>query len=379
MKVLNVNVSIDPVYGGGTGERTFQMSRYLARAGADCTLLTLDLGLTEQRLAGLGRVTVVALPCINRRFYLPAVSSRRLIEQLVGEADIVHIMGHWSVLNAWVYSSVRRAGKPYVVCPAGALPIFGRSKFLKRGYNRLIGAELIRNANRSIAVTEEEKSDFEAYGVNPHKIIVIPNGIDPEGYTTQDDACIRRKLGVGGHPYILFMGRLNLIKGIDLLVQAFCSIKDEISPYHLVVAGPDEGLRENLENLVLEHRLTDRVHFIGYISGIEKSCALHAANLLVIPSRQEAMSIVVLEGGVTGTPVLATDRCGLGELEHHGGFLVSATPEAIANSLCNILKTPEAELKQRGETLRQYICDNYLWENIALKYLEHYNHILSGI
>lgn len=134
MKILNVIQLLDPHLGGGTVERTFQMSRHLARQGLECTVLTTDLGLTDERLIELDGVKVVSFPCLNRRFYLPRFSWQR-IRELVREADVIHLMNHWTLLNALVYIELRRQSKPYVICPAGALPLVGRSRLLKRIYN----------------------------------------------------------------------------------------------------------------------------------------------------------------------------------------------------------------------------------------------------
>src|SRR5687768_16918349 len=117
MRVLNVNHTLDPVHGGGTAERTFQMSRFLARQGVDCTVLTSAAGLGPARTAALSGVKVVAVPLLWHRFHVPR-ASWRLVGELVNAADIVHLMGHWSLFNAMVYWAARRAGKPYVICPA---------------------------------------------------------------------------------------------------------------------------------------------------------------------------------------------------------------------------------------------------------------------
>ena len=109
MKILNVNMSLDPVAGAGTAERTFQMSRYLARAGMDCTILTMDTGMTLEHRQSLDPVRVVALPVLSRRFYIPWVRYGAVME-LVGDTDIVHLMNHWTLLNALVYRAARRAG-----------------------------------------------------------------------------------------------------------------------------------------------------------------------------------------------------------------------------------------------------------------------------
>ena len=122
MKILNVNISLDPVSGGGTAERTFQMSRFLAKTGVDCSILVTDQGLTPDRLKELQGIEVLACTCLSKRFYIPRRSYKK-IWKLVERADIVHLMNHWSFLNALVYLMARALHKPYVVCPAGALPI----------------------------------------------------------------------------------------------------------------------------------------------------------------------------------------------------------------------------------------------------------------
>ena len=134
LKVLFVNHLLDPVTGGGTAERTFQLSRAVSTIGADCTILTLDIGITPAHLKALMPVKVVAVPCFNPRYFLPQVSLTR-IDDLVTEADIVHLSGHWTILNALIYRACARYRKPYVFCPAGALRPFGRSVMFKRFYD----------------------------------------------------------------------------------------------------------------------------------------------------------------------------------------------------------------------------------------------------
>ena len=82
-------------------------------------------------------------------------------------------MGHWTILNALVYVICRRTRTPYVVCPAGSLPIFGRSKAIKRLYNWLVGRRIIGDAARCIAISVEEIEHFSDYGVPTHPGILI--------------------------------------------------------------------------------------------------------------------------------------------------------------------------------------------------------------
>ena len=309
MKILNVNMTLDPVTGGGTAERTFQLSRFMAKNGTVCSILTLDLGLKNERKKYLDGVEIVVLPCLLKRFFIPKLSYAR-IKNIIKRSDIIQLMNHWTLINVVTYFIAKRLKKPYVVCSAGALMIYGRSKLLKRLYNLIIGKKIIQNADSLVAISANEIPQFKSYGVKREDIRVISNGIDPEDFLVKDEANFRNKYRLGEHRFILFIGRLNHIKGPDLLLHGFCKAKDRLKDYHLIYAGPDGGMLGELKKIVKTHNSQDRVHFIGFLSGDDKSHAYHASDLLVIPSRQEAMSLVVLEAGITGTPVLITDRCG---------------------------------------------------------------------
>lgn len=376
MKVLNVNSCLSLKTGGGTAERTFQMSRFLARSGVDTKVLTLDIELNDSIIKGLQPATLVAIPCIFKRFYIPKFQWK-LMKKLVAEADVIHLMGHWGILNALVYFAARRANKPYAVCPAGALPLFGRSRIIKHIYNWLIGNQIIRNAAAWIAVTESEFPQFEQYGISASKVTVIPNGVDVDTFLPVDSSGFAKKFGLLSMPIILFMGRLNPIKGPDLLLEAFINIQDKLPDFQLVFAGPDGGMLQSLEQRAAEVALTHKVHFVGYLDGIDKIMAYQAATLMVVPSRLEAMSIVALEAAVSGTPVMVTDQCGFGELKLIcPDFEVSADASGIANGLCSLLSDPE-KLKIDAVALKEYAIHHYALQSLTETYVRLYSKVLD--
>jgi glycosyltransferase involved in cell wall biosynthesis len=369
-----VIMTLDRATGGGSVERTFQMSRSLVKAGEECTVLTTDIGLTPERIKELEGVTVVALDCLWQRFYLPKFRYRE-IEDLVRNADIIHLMNHWTFLNALVYFIARRNKKPYVVCPAGVLQIYGRSRAIKALYNRFVGRSLVRNATKHIAITADEIAQFRAYGVQRDSITIIPNGIDPEEFEDNKVDDFRAKYGLGRAPLILFMGRLNAAKGPDLLLRAFCNVRERVAPYHLVFAGPDQDMSMELRAIVAQYNAGDRVHFLGYVGGADKSRAYYAADLLVIPSRREAMSIVVLEAGISGTPVLMTDQCGFNEIaDTGGGMVVPASIGGLERGLVNML-SDRNNLKMKGQKLKAFVSKKFLWDSIIDQYVQLYEGI----
>jgi len=374
VKILLVNHLLDPVVGGGTAERTLQLARFLKREGAECTLLGLDIGGLNavQHLASRYEVRVSTVPCINHRFFLPWLTPWRL-SQILREADVVLLSGHWTLLNVLFFWACRRSGTPYLFCPAGALKLFGRSTVLKWIYGKLVGDTIAREAAACIAVTEAEIVDFVNCGVATERVVVIPNGIDPDQYELHEKALaverFRSAHRLGEAPLILFLGRLNPIKGPDLLLEAFSQLAQTFPDVHLVLAGPNDGMLTELEGRSVALGLIDRVHFTGYLGGVDKLAALHTAEVLAIPSRREAMSIVVLEAGVCACPCIFTDTCGLEALARVGaGVMTPVSANALAAGLIGLLEAPE-RAREIAIKLQRITNTEYLWQSQARRVL----------
>lgn len=371
MHILNVNSCQSVKTGGGTAERTFQMSRFLAaQKGIRCTTLTLDIEVDVDRIKSHAPSFVVVLSCFWKRFYMPFLnaSNWQRICGLVEEVDIIHLMSHWGVLNMLVYFAVRRTRKPYVVCPAGSLALFGRSSWLKRIYNFIVGDAIIRNASAWIAVTTGEIPQFIRHGIPESKICILPNGVWEADFPVLDKSEMLNRHKLGNVPFILFMGRLNPIKGPDLLLKGFIQARKDIGPYHLVFAGPDGGMLSELKRMAYNAGISSYIHFLGFLNGDEKSAAYRHAKLLVVPSRQEAMSIVAIEAGICGTPALVTDQCGFGEIETVDKRLqVEATSKGIAGGLINLLTDPLI-LEKIGTDYKEFVLRKYTWDSMIVRY-----------
>lgn len=380
MRVLHVNHSLDPVTGGGTAGRTASLCRALSRLGVRMSVLTLDLGLDHHVRAGLGTTQVIPLRCLNRRFYIPE-PAHDLIRSAVTVADVVHLSGHWTALNALAYRAARLSGTPHVMTPAGALRVFGRSAGLKRAYTSIVGRRIVSNAAAHIAITGTERHDFAAYGVSPAAVPVVPNGVWAEDFTVPGESAfgeLNARLGGDTRPFALFMGRLNPIKGPDLLLSAVATLGDRLGDVRVVLAGPDEGMGPALQAHADAAGLHDRVTFLGPVEGEVKVAAYRMARLLVVPSRREAMSLVALEAGASGTPVLLTDACGFSEVESAGGGLVvPTTVEGLAGGLMELLSEP-AHLAEKGRRLQHLVLADYTWERAARSHLCVYHHVVDA-
>jgi len=368
--VLLVNTSIDPVTGGGTATRTVQLGRSIQKDfKVECIILSTDQGLDDTSKQKYNDLKTVLLPCLNDRFYIPYFSFFKL-KKLIEKVDFIHLMSHWTVINAVVYLLARQLDKPYTFCPAGSLHIFGRSALLKNLYNFFIGKSLIKNASRCIAITNLEKKDFLEFNVKEELISVIPNGIDEKGFCPNFEAskAFKNKFGLQRVTYILFMGRLNLIKGPDILLKAYIKLLLKFPAIHMVFAGPDEGLGDQLRKKIKKESLENRIHLIGYIEGYDKVGAYTGAEFLVVPSRREAMSIVALEAGACGTPVILSTECGFDEVKEVGCKVVPPIADELYNGMNSMLSSSQS-LKVLGNNLRNLILDRYTWQKTAEQYL----------
>jgi len=375
MRILSVNMSLDAVSGGGTAERTFQITRHVALLGHACTVLTTDIGITPERRASLANCRIVSLPVLSKRFFIPRLKAGDIAE-LVAATDVILLLNHWTILNAMVFRAARRLKKPCAVCPAGALAIFGRSKLLKHCYNNLIGRDMIRQAQAHIAIASNEIDQFADYGISPDHITLIPNGVDPGGYPPAAMMDFRHKEGLGTSPYVLYIGRLNFIKGPDLLLKGFIEVAARHKAYHLVFAGPDDGMGAELSRMAANSGLNERIHFIGYVGGSDKAAAYQGASFVVVPSRQEAMSIVVLEAGICGKAVLMTDQCGFSTKDQTDGIkVVGATVDGIRHGLLKMLRE-ETKVQRMGERFRQHVRDNYTWDIAARRHISLFERVL---
>ena len=130
------------------------------------------------------------------------------------------------------------------------------------------------------------------------------------------------------------------------------------------------GMHRGLVELAARRGISDRVRFAGRIDHGLTPAAYRAAALLVVPSRSEAMSLVAIEAGAVGTPVLLTDACGFdvgGDVG--GGLTVPATIDGLAGGLKRLLADAH-EVPNMGARLRAHVAAHYVWPVVGRQWFE---------
>ena len=228
---------------------------------------------------------------------------------------------------------------------------------------------LAGNGHHTIATTEKEKEDLiRHYGASPDRISVIPCGVNLELFQPMDKEIAKWQLGFSDDKIVLFVGRIEPLKGIDQLLRAMTYLQNG-QGLRLVVIGGDEHSQYEMERL---QKLSRALHIGGSVTfpGLIKHEKLpnfySAADVCVIPSYYESFGLVALESMACGTPVVATNVGDLKSIIHQGetGYVVmDNAPHRLAEKIALLLSKPSSDMKS-ALSIRESVT-RFSWSNIA--------------
>ena len=373
MKMLNVIDLMNPVF-GGSEERTFQMSHHLGAAGIKVDLLTTKWCLDKEWASKLKSGNIYYVDAFFFRYLFP-YGARKWLDDNISNYDVVHISKNWSVLAYLAARAAKKHNIPYVFSAMGFVSIHNRSRFLKSLYSRFITIPMITNAKACISVTKEEREDLLNVGADDKKVHVIPNGVIPEDFLIKDDDGFRKKHSLNERKIILFIGRMDPIKGVHLLIDAFNKKRDMHNDWCLVLVGTKSSYRKKMEQKVSAMNLNDDVIFLDPIFGEEKSIAYNAAEFITIPSLKDAMTIIAPEAACCAKPVLFTTTTDFSELSKCGGGIeVQPTVNGIKDGL-DCLMGEDFDLSAMGAKGYKYVINHFKWEKIIVKFKEVFENV----
>ena len=237
--------------------------------------------------------------------------------------------------------------------------------------------EAMLTADRIIAFSGHERDSMaRLYGADPDRVMLAPCGVDLTKFRPMDQKEVRRKLGLNGEKVLLYVGRVEPLKGLDLLVETAAQMDDGEENVRMMVVGgggPGEPETDRVRRLAEEREVEGLIDFVGRVDHDELPLYYNAADVCVVPSFYESFGLVALESMACGTPVVATRVGGLPTLVHHGhtGYLKPwRCPEAFANSVEMIISSERLQetlgiaARRRAELMG--------WANVATMISEEY-------
>lgn len=386
MKVLFISPYIGATY-GGTSKVVLELAQGLAGQGLDLDLITTQAN-------GPGKLKTPLNCWVEqdgyRIRYLPnwhhndLIISPALVSWLsrhLTAYDLVHTHTIFAPLLSAVHGVCRYYRKPYIMTPHGMLEPWALSYKAgkKKLFFRLLEKPAMQQAVSIQALASIEAQHIRSLGITS-PIAIIPNGIHRQAFETQSDptSFYQQFPETQGKTLILFLGRIDPKKGLDLLAPAFSQVKQAFPNTHLVVAGPDSiGYLPTAKRFFEAANCLDAVTFTGMLTGTIKQSALAAAHLYVAPYYSEGFSMSVLEGMASALPCVITTGCNFPEAAEAGvAHVVGLDATEIAAALSRCLANPQ-QATAMGQQARQFIFSQYTWDKIASRLIEVYESIIN--
>ena len=392
---------------GGMNVYVRELARELGRRGVEVDVFTRWREKDDPRVQSLGEnARVVHIPS-GPMGYWPKMDvyehldefTTKLQEHVAAEGkryDLIH--SHY-----WLSAEVART-----LAPAWRIPriqMFHTLGLVKRevmdedidGESDVrvsIEKRAVRESAAVTAASEIEVAELtDLYGADRSKLTIIPCGVDPNVFRPMRQADAREALGRDQcQRIILFVGRIEQIKGIDVLLRALGllffrhpELRNDVCL--LVVGGaldpgddsPEIEKIEALRSLVHQHRMEANVSFVGSMDQQRLALFYAAADVCAVPSLTESFGLVALEAMACGTPVVGTRVGGLQTLIEHGqsGLLVPAGDyQALAESIAQVLTDPRLRMHlAHGARDR---AEHFSWRNVGDRVEALYAKVLAG-
>jgi glycosyltransferase involved in cell wall biosynthesis len=361
-------------YVGGQEIYVQSLSEALVERGHEVTIATTNAfsRIPFRRVsAGLEKkngITVVRYPCYNFLYsYMPIAPGllTGLLNKRIRQYQIVHAHG-FGHFTSDIVSVVRRIfGIPAVLTTHGLHQEIAQEGFhrslLWSYYRETLVRLTLRTVDRILVLTPDEIRYLSRFGPQVvSKTRVIPVGVELEGFPSVKDGRTE------GRPILLYVGRIDRGKGLELLIEAVSHLRN-YDPL-LLLAGRRSEYSKVLEKLVAEKGLENNVVLTGFVSESEKKRLLMSATVFCLPSEYEGASLAVLEAMAAGKPVVASKVGGVPFLVEDGssGYLTKSNDaNSFAANLERLIRNPRIRYAM-GERGRE-IARDYAWPHIAEK------------
>ena len=291
----------------------------------------------------------------------------------IKNADIIHIQSIFSTSTIISLFYAKMFKKPIVLSPRGQFGNWCLNNGNKLKF-KWLDWFIKPYANKIIwhATAKQEKNEILALFPDA-KVVIIPNGIKFEEfqynnlYTKKEYLKKFTNKDLNADKIIVSMGRLQKKKGFDILINAFEKVLQTNPNAKLLIAGGDEGEKDNLENQIKKLNLENKVFLIGLIAGQDKIDFLANADLFVLPSHNENFGNVYIESLAAGTPIVASKNTPWQDVEKYNcGKWVNNTVTDTTNAMIEMLQKDRNEMRKNAKEFAK----KYDWSNIAFQFKE---------
>ena len=401
MRILHVVESLAPRY-GGPSVACPALCRELVRRGHEVAIYTTNVDGDRLLDVPLGQpifekgVEIRYFPgWIQPREYKLSLALWRALREKVKTFDVAHIYSVYGFPTAAATHFCRIHGRPYLLHPHGSLDPYlrRRHQFRKWLYTKLLLQRSFRYASAVLFNSSEEMrlaADWPglnspaANGRSAPKKFVAYVGVEDEWFEQANRAACERLMRkfpqLSERRLVVFFGRLNFKKGLDILARAFARVGSAREDVHLVLAGPDsEGYVHKVRGWLKEGGVLEKTTYTGPLAGEDRFALMHAAEVFVLPSYTENFGAAVAEAMACAVPVVISDQVNIWpEVAQAGaGLVVRCDPKETAQALLALLDNP-ARGKEMGQRGGRLVAEKMTWRKVGEQMVEVYQEMLKS-
>ena len=240
---------------------------------------------------------------------------------------------------------------------------------------------IMANADLLIATTRHERDAINyIYKIEPRDVAIIPCGVDTHLFRPLNVEECKKRLGLQNNRVILFVGRIEPLKGLDLLLQAVAQIENPENLRLIIIGGRTENYEEisRLQDLADTLGIKPIIQFKGAMPQDQLPIYYNAADICLLPSYYESFGLVALEAQACATPVIASRVGGLPTIiqDNETGYLISGhCPEPFAEHIEMLLQNKSLRYAM-GQAGRRHALE-LSWEHVATSLGKAYCQLLS--
>ena len=295
-------------------------------------------------------------------------------------SDVIHNNSLWMFPNVYADWAVKRMRKSdwvkvpkMVTAPRGTLAQWSleHSKWRKKLFGWYAQNAAVAHTDMFHATSEKEYEEIREAGYK-QPVAIVPIGMDLPSVERIEREGKRR---------VAFFGRLHKVKAVDNLILAWSRLMQGdnglMSDWELLIAGPDCGVKADLERVVREEKLGN-VRFVGEINGTDKYKFLASADIYVLPSLTENFGITLAEALACGTPCIASQGTPWAGLEKEGaGRWIPIGVDPLAAALKEMMAMSDEERRIMGVNGKTWIERDFSWQGIGSKMKKAYEWLLG--
>jgi len=357
---------------GGVVQLAYNIAKGMAQKGHEVTVFSTDAFEPGRRIEEkrnlIDGIEIFYFKNINNylaskyRIIQPKSLKKRLKKQ-VKDYDVIHLLDIYSISTLWAYKYSRKNNVPILITTSGVLSDYSQKSkgFIKKLFNIFLKKVLL-NAEAVVVQSENEKKDCEELGLNNLNLIkpgvnfedfdnLPPRKIFREKYNLkEDDICI------------LFLGRIDQVKGIKYLIEAVNQISNS-KVFLFIVGSKNDYLSELLKNVQNKGK-NSQIIITGWVSDEEKFEAYMGADIYCLPSIYDCAPNSILEACACGLPIITTTSNGLFEIARDGAGLVvdPGDSKALRNAILELTNNRNT-MKQLGDKGRKIVQEDFDWDD----------------